>query len=183
MGTVRPAVRMRDPGFTLIEMLLVVTLIGIVSAIAAPLLSRAQGAAFEASTIGSLRAIHSAEALFASSCGGGYFAPTLASLSTKPPKSNAPFIGPGFTANTFVRQNYTIRFTAGAVAAGSPVTCNGLAKGKAVSTYFVAADLVLTTNGMTRYFGVNASGVIFQSTKRVTVTQSGVPPAPAKPIS
>jgi len=98
--------------------------------------------------------------LFASSCGGGYFAPTLASLSTKPPQSNAPFIGPGFTANTFVRQNYTIRFTAGAVAAGSPATCNGLAKGKAVSTYFVAADLVLTTNGMTRYFGVNASGVI-----------------------
>ena len=94
-----------------------------------------------------------------------------------PPK----FILPA--ANTFVRQNYTIRFTAGAVAAGSPAACNGLAKGKAVSTYFVAADLVLTTNGMTRYFGVNASGVIFQSTKRVTVTQSGVPPAPAKPIS
>jgi hypothetical protein len=107
----------------------------------------------------------------------------MASLATKPPGSQAPFIGPGFTANSIVRQNYTIRFTAGPVAAGSPATCNGLAKGKSVSTYFVAADLILATNGMTRYFGVNASGVIFQSTKRVAVTQTGVPPAPAKPIS
>jgi prepilin-type N-terminal cleavage/methylation domain-containing protein len=178
----RRGIPARHTGFTIIELLLVVTLIGIVSAIAVPLLGRAKGAAYEASTIGSLRAINSAEALFASTCGGGYFAPTIPSLATKPPGSKAPFIDPGFTANTFVRQNYTIRFTAGAVAAASPATCNGLAKGKAVSTYFVAADLVLTTTGMSRYFGVNASGVIFQSTKRVPVTQSGVPPAPAKPI-
>jgi hypothetical protein len=51
-----------------------------------------------------------------------------------------------------------------------------------VNTYFVAADLLTIANGMSRYFGVNASGAIFQSTKRVAVTQTGAPAAPAKPI-
>ena len=31
----------------------------------------------------------------------------------------------------------------------------------------------MITNGMSRYFGVNASSAIFQSSKRVTVIQTG----------
>jgi prepilin-type N-terminal cleavage/methylation domain-containing protein len=176
-----PPIR-RQAGFTLVEMMLVVTIIGILSAVALPGLNRARGAAYEASTIGSLRAIHSAQALFAVSCGGGYYAPSIPSLATKPPGAMAPFIGPEFTADTLVRQNYTIRFTQGTLAAVAPATCNGLAKGKAATSYFVAADLLQLTNGMSRYFGVNASGIVFQSTKRVAVTQTGAPPKPAKPI-
>lgn len=175
---------MRRPpaGFTLVEVLLVAAIIGILSAIAVPSLNRARGAAYEASTIGSLRAIQSAQSLFAASCGGGYYAPSIPWLATKPATSQTPFIGGEFTADTVVRQNYTIRFTKGPVAATAAATCNGLAKGKSVTTYFVAADLLSNTLGMSRYFGVNASGVIFQSTKRVAVTQDGAPKAPAKPI-
>ena len=176
------AARRFPAGFTLVELMLVVTVIGILSAVAVPSMQRARGAAYEASTIGSLHIIHSAQTSFSASCGGGYYAPSIPWLATKPTGSKIPFIGPEFTVNTFTRQGYTIRFTQGAVVATAPATCNGLGKGLAVSTFFVAADILLLADGVNRYFGVNGGGVIFQSTKRVPVTQTGSPPAPAKPI-
>jgi|SRR5471030_3326666 len=174
--------RSRTAGFTLIELMLVVTIVGILAAIAIPSLIAARGAAYETSTIGSLRAIQSAQTLFAGACGGGYYAPSMVSLATKPAGSKAPFIGPEFASDTVVRQNYTIRYTAGTAAAAAPATCNGVAAGQAVDTYFVGADLIVTSYGMSRYFGVNAGSVIFQSTIRVPVTLTGAPAAPAKPL-
>lgn len=171
-----------ETGFTLVELMLVLTLIGILSAIGVPALRRAQGAAIEVATISSLRTIHSAQVAFAGACGGGYYAPSIPQLATKPAGSQAAFIGPPFTANSTDRQGYRIRFTAGTVAAAAPATCNGLAKGRTVPTFFVGADLIVASPLISRYFGVNASGVIYESTKRIAVLQTGVPPAPAKPI-
>ena len=182
MAAIRRHRRRPHTGFTLIEMLLVVTVTGILSAIAIPSLNRARGAAYEASTIGSLHALHSGQALFSVSCGGGFYAPSIPWLATTPAGTTKPFIGPEFTADTVVRENYTIRFTLGTLATAAPATCNGLAAGQTVSTYFVGADLVQLTLGMSRYFGVNANGTIYQSTVRVPVTLTGSPAAPATPI-
>lgn len=154
----------KSKGFSLIEILIVVAIILVIAAIAIPSLLRARIAANEASAVGSLRALNTAQISYNSSYPTVGFAITLASLAGV---NCAP---PGSTGACLIDTQL-----ASGSKSGYSFTLGGLL-GTPNATYQFRADPLSPNQSGVRYFCTFADAVIRVGTTPLTTCNYGVSP-------
>jgi prepilin-type N-terminal cleavage/methylation domain-containing protein len=163
-------------GFTLVEMLIVIAIIGILSSVAVAAYHSARIRGDEASAIAALDAINKAQFTYRETCGNHrFYAPTLVSLGVPVPASGAAFLSADLAqADPLTKAGYLIQMS-GSEALDEPAMCTGA---RPVTSYQVTADPVSPAITGGRHFGTNTDRVIFEDEATLTgeMPETGDPP-------
>jgi prepilin-type N-terminal cleavage/methylation domain-containing protein len=154
----------KDKGFSLIELLIVVAIILIIAAIAIPNLLRSRIAANEASAVGSIRTINTAEVTYSSSYPDCGFT-TLTNLGGSGGNTTGAGLIDSVLANG-LKSGYSFAATP----SGGSSSC-GNGSGTPNSTYTVVGQPQNAQTGQ-RYFFSDQSGVIRYNTSSVASASS-----------
>ena len=165
----------KQKGFSLIELLIVVAIILIIAAIAIPNLLRSRMAANEASAVGSVRTINTAEVTYSTTFGTGYTA--LANLST--PAGGCPAGGGTAAAACLIDNVLGAGTKSGYIITAVPANGAGTAANPFVSFNSGAQPVAVGQSGQ-RSFCSDESGVIRYDTTGAAPPAvcgtSGLPP-------
>ena len=132
-------------GFSLIELLIVVVIIGIIAAIAIPNLLAARRSANEGSAVATLRTVHGGEITYQATKGNGNFG-DLATLSTE------KILDSNFSGATPAKSGFTFSFGKFDVVTGvTPASFAVVAK--------PTSNTGITATG-TRNFGIETTGIL-----------------------
>jgi len=147
-------------GFSLIELLIVVVIIGIIAAIAIPNLLAARRSANEGSAISAVRNLHSAQTTYQATNGNGLYSTSLAILGPGA-APNAGLIDRSLAAASGVAANAKsgYLFATEMTAASDPPTFH--------VTAIPAVDTGITATG-TRKFGTTQVGLVYAGTAALT---------------
>lgn len=144
----------KQKGFSLIELLIVVAIILIIAAIAIPNLMRSRMAANEASAVGSVRTINTAEVTYSSAYPDLGFTGTLSSLGGSATSCAAS------TGATSTNACLIDSVLASGTKSGYKFTLSGAGASKPNYTYASNADPVTPGQSGQRHFMSDQSGVI-----------------------
>jgi type IV pilus assembly protein PilA len=190
-----PAAPARKSGIPVWAMILIgvaisIPLLGIAAAIVIPGMLRSRIAGNEASAVGSMRAIISAQAVYAASCAGGLYARSLPVLGKGPADgSGGPFVSVDLALSERVQRNGYICWidapalfaNDGPALASVAPPCNGVDVKALSQSYIARAEPVSPATGR-RYFATNESGVVYHSLQPITFAPDGSANSPAAPL-
>jgi prepilin-type N-terminal cleavage/methylation domain-containing protein len=147
-------------GFTLVELLMVIAVVGLLAAIALAGYRHARVTGSEASAMASLLTINQAQFAFSQTCGNQLYSPTLAGLGVPSPTSGHSFISPDMAADPLTKSGYLFQMS-GTEALDARPTCNGLTP---VASYKVTADPTMPGISGIRSFSTNTDRAVFADT-------------------
>jgi prepilin-type N-terminal cleavage/methylation domain-containing protein len=157
-----------ETGMTLIELVIVVGVIGVVSAITVPSLLRARITANETAVLGSMRAVNSAQAAYAGAASPGGYAVNFSVLVQPCPGSTQGFISPDLAVDPAQKSGYSVVLGPGTMGPG-PADCNGQAT--SIGYYLSAVPITAGLTGH-RGFASTSPGVIYFNPSGIAPTEA-----------
>lgn len=155
-------------GFSLIELLIVVVIIGIIAAIAIPNLLASRRAANDGSAISSLRTLHGAQMTYAATYGAGDYAGAAGSLDNS-----------GLAALAAANVNLVDGSLGSGSKSGFQYIGGRTASSPSAPATFVFIGYPLSPTGVTatgtHHFGITTDGVILQTADASTPFAVGCP--------